>query len=200
MNWRKSARILGRKSPSIKRNEQDGTIDTVSSETAGVPSSPDTTNNSVIRNADYHTNDNISNLRMRPNSVQLHDILDFDDTQQHCLISKCRIKNCKTSNILITDTHFISDLTNKKYFTSRCDDLNCKSDNVVYVLECNLCGLIHVGETKGKLHKGICGHRSGIINNVNDIVYQHFNQPDYSILSMRVRIIKKIYIGLTIQT
>jgi hypothetical protein len=60
--------------------------------------------------------------------------------------------------------------------------------------------LIHVGETKGKLHKGICGHRSGIINNVNDIVYQHFNQPDYSILSMRVRIIKKIYIGLTIQT
>jgi hypothetical protein len=46
--------------------------------------------------------------------------------------------------------------------------------------------LIHVGETIGKLHKGICGHRSGIINNVNDIVYQHFNQPDYSILSMRV--------------
>ena len=34
-----------------------------------------------------------------------------------------------------------------------------------------------------------------LINNgiVNDIVYQHFNQPNHSILSMRVRIIEKIY-------
>ena len=59
---------------------------------------------------DDHTNDKISNLRKRPYSVQLHDILDFDDTQQHCLISKCRTKNCKT---LITETHFTSNLTNK---------------------------------------------------------------------------------------
>ena len=29
------------------------------------------------------------------------------------------------------------------------------------------------------------------VTNVNDIVYQHFNQPDHSILSMRVRIIEK---------
>jgi hypothetical protein len=28
-------------------------------------------------------------------------------------------------------------------------------------------------------------HRSGIIHNVNDIVYQHFNQPGHSILSMQ---------------
>jgi hypothetical protein len=42
------------------------------------------------------------------------------------------------------------------------------------ILECNLCGLVYFGETKGKLHKRICGHRSGIITNVNDIVYQHF--------------------------
>jgi hypothetical protein len=53
--------------------------------------------------------------------------------------------------------------------------------------------LVYVDETKGKLHKRICGHRSGIINNVNDIVFQHFNQPDHSILSMGVRIIDKIY-------
>ena len=39
----------------------------------------------------------------------------------------------------------------------------------------------------------MCGHRSDINNNANDIVYQHFNQPDHSILSMRVRIIEKIY-------
>ena len=63
-------------------------MDSVSSETAGVPFSQDTTNNSVIRNSDHHTKDNISNLRMRPCSVQLHDILDFIDSEQHFFISK----------------------------------------------------------------------------------------------------------------
>jgi hypothetical protein len=28
------------------------------------------------------------------------------------------------------------------------DDLNCKSANIVYGLECNLCRLVYVGETK----------------------------------------------------
>jgi len=118
---------------------------------------------------------------VRPCSVQLHDIFDFNDTEQHRLISKCRTNNTKTCNILITDAHFTSNLTNKNYFTRSYDDLNCKSANVVYGLECNLCGLVYVCETKGKLH------------NVNDIVYQHFNQPNHPILSMRVRIIEKIY-------
>ena len=114
MNLRRSARILARTSPSIERSEQDGTMDTVSSGTAGVPCSQDTTNNSVIRNSDHHTNDKISNLRTRSCSVQLHDILDLNDTEQHCLISKCRTKNCKTRNILFTDAHFTSNLTNEK--------------------------------------------------------------------------------------
>jgi hypothetical protein len=89
-------------------------MDTVSSGTAGVPLSQDTTIYSVIRNSDHHTNEKVSNLRMRPCSVQLHDILDFNDTEQHCLIFKCRTTNCKTSNILITDVHFTSNLTYKK--------------------------------------------------------------------------------------
>jgi hypothetical protein len=57
MNWQRSTRILARTSPSIKRSEQDGTMDTVSSGTAGVSFSQDTTNNSVIRNSDHHSND-----------------------------------------------------------------------------------------------------------------------------------------------
>ena len=66
MNLRRSARTLARTSPRINRSEQDETMDTVSSGTAGVLFSQDTTNNSVIRNSDHHTNDKITNLRMRP--------------------------------------------------------------------------------------------------------------------------------------
>jgi hypothetical protein len=35
-------------------------------------------------------------------------------------------------------------------------------------------GLVFVDEMKGKQHKQICGHRLGIINNVNEIVFQQF--------------------------
>jgi len=43
----------------------------------------------------------------------------------------------------------------KNYFTRSYGDLHCKLANVVYGLECNLCGLAYVDETKGKLHKSI---------------------------------------------
>ena len=79
-----------------------------------------------------------------------------------------------------------------------CDDLNCKSVNIVHGLECTLRGLVYVCETKGKLHKRIYSHWSGIINNVTDIVYQHFNQPAHSILSMRVISLETYTIGITI--
>ena len=84
MNIRRSARILARTSPNIERYVEDGTMDTVSSGTAGVPLSQDTTKNPVFRNSDHHTNDKIPNLRTRYCSVQLHDILDFND----CVISE----------------------------------------------------------------------------------------------------------------
>ena len=83
----------------------------------------------------------------------------------------------KTTIFFITDVNFTGNLTNKSYFARSSDDLNCKSANVVYGFEYDLCGLVYVGETKGKLRKRICSHRPGIINNVNETVFQHFNQP-----------------------
>ena len=37
------------------------------------------------------------------------------------------------------------------------------------------------------------GHRYSVNNNEHKYVYEHFNQPDHSILSMKVRILEKIY-------
>ena len=195
MNLRRSARILARTSPSIKRSDPGDTTDTVSSSQAGVQPNPVTTNTSYVQSEDpgfQYKNSDLYKV-VRPCSVTLHDILDYDDTEQHCTISQCKTKNCKTCAILITDTYFTSDLTKKTFNTRSYDDLNCKSTNIVYGLECNLCGLIYVGETKGRLNKRICGHRSGINNNLFPTVYHHFNQPDHSILSMKVRILEKIY-------
>ncbi len=71
--------------------------------------------------------------------------------------------------------------------------MHCAS-NIVYGIECALCGLIYVGETRQRLNFRMNDHRSNVNDpNNNKFVYKHFNQPDHSIVSMKVRIIEKIY-------
>ena len=102
-------------------------------------------------------------------------------------------KNCKTCNILITDNSFSSNLTKRSFSTHSFENLSCKYYNVVYAIECALCGLIYVGETKGELRKRMNGHRSSINTGGNQLLYKHFNLPDHSVLSMKVRFLEKIY-------
>jgi hypothetical protein len=75
MHLRISAMIRARMLPSIKMSEQDDIMKSLLSRTAGAPLSQDATSNLNIRNSDHHTKDKISNVRMHPCSVHLHDIL-----------------------------------------------------------------------------------------------------------------------------
>jgi len=52
---------------------------------------------------------------------------------------------------------------------------------------------LYVDENKGQLNKRINGHRSEINHAGNQILYQHFNHPNHSVLSLKVRILEKIY-------
>ena len=101
--------------------------------------------------------------------------------------------NCKTCQILIKDTQFMSGLTNKTYHTRSWDDLICKSSNVVDGVEYSLCGLIYVCETKGQLRIIMSGHRFEVNHGGNPLLYEHFNLLDHSILSFKVRILEKVY-------
>ena len=53
--------------------------------------------------------------------------------------------------------------------------------------------LFSVLSTKGELRKRMNGHRSSINTGGNQLLYKHFNLPDHSVLSMKVRILEKIY-------
>ena len=46
---------------------------------------------------------------------------------------------------------------------------------------------------KIKYHLRMSGHRYEINHGSNQLLYQHFNLPDHSILSFKVRILEKIY-------
>ena len=188
--------IVAGTAPTIKRSHA-GEQSTSSVSNIGAPRIilRDIMNMSYVVSSDqqlfYKNSDKFNKIKQC--KIQLSDILDFSVNNTYCSVSACGSKNCKTCKILITDTQFTSNLTSKKYNTHSHDDLNCKSSNVVYGIECNLCGLIYVGETKGRLNTRMNGHRFEINNGGNQLLYQHFNQPDHSVLSMKVRLLEKIY-------
>jgi hypothetical protein len=50
--------------------------------------------------------------------------------------------------MLITSPEFTSNLTGKTYYTKSFDPLDCSTKNVIYGIECTLCGHLYVGETR----------------------------------------------------
>jgi hypothetical protein len=125
--------------------------------------------------------------------VTLTDIFATPNDTSNCNITSCNARGCKTCPILSTDNSFTSILTNKSYSTHGFGEFNCKTENVIYGIECSMCVLIYVGETQNPLHLRINNHRSGINNNSDQLIYKHFNQPDHSVLSMKVRILEQMY-------
>ena len=61
-------------------------------------------------------------------------------------------------------------------------------------MECTLCGLVYVGETRQTSRGRMSQHRYDAKNPKYRILYNHFNQPGHDRCStMKVRIIEKIY-------
>ena len=109
-----------------------------------------------------------------------------------CTISKCENKSCKTCNILITDNSFSSNFTKLSLTIYSFGKLYCKSVNLVYGIECTLCGLIYVGETKGKLRSRMYGHRFQI-NHGGYIINLRYTMSR-SIGSCRSSIYSKVFV------
>ena len=114
-------------------------------------------------------------------------------------ITTCKIKTdknntCKTCGMLITSPEFTSNLTGKTYYTKSFDSLDCSTKNVIYGIECALCGLLYVGETRQALRSRMNQHRYDARDPKYRILYNHFNQPGHDrCLTIKVRIIERIY-------
>ena len=195
---KKVVKIVADTSPTLKRCLTAMPPDTGMSDIAGVPRLVlmDVTKLNYVVSDDntrwYKNADRF--IQIKPCEVKIHDIFkDHTFDPNDSKVSKCGSKNWKTCGILITDNSFSSNLTKRSFSTHSFEDLSCKSDNVVYAIECTLCGLIYVGETKGELRKRMNGYRSQINNGGNQLLYRHFNLPDHSVLSMKIRILDKIY-------
>ena len=72
--------------------------------------------------------------------------------------------------------------------------VNCKSANIINIIECSVCGLQYVGESKQPFHKHLNGHRSDLTKKLFLPVSQHFGLSDHSLVDfnrMKILVIEQ---------
>ena len=77
-------------------------------------------------------------------------------------ISRCKDKRCKTCKTLNTSREIISYVTKRRYrlINQTGENLNCHSQNIIYLCTCLCCGVQYVGETAQEMHERMNGHRT----------------------------------------
>ena len=127
----------------------------------------------------------------------LRDILVHSDVNKRTVTpgnTKCQSQGCKTCSIITTSDTFTSNTTKKTYKIN--GSYNCKTSNVMYLIQCTKCDMQYVGETGQCLHQRMNNHRADVTNKrlEGKPVGQHFNKPQHSVEDMKVTIID--YLGL----
>jgi hypothetical protein len=89
----------------------------------------------------------------------------------------CGDKRCKCCRHMQHSSSYTSKVIGKQYkiFCT----VNCKRANIIYILECSVCGLQYVGESKQPFHKRLNGHRSDLTKKPFLPVSQHFGLSDH---------------------
>ena len=80
-------------------------------------------------------------------------------------LAKCNKARCKTCPNFSTLKTFSSNVTHKSYSIKNPSGVNlsCKSQNVIYLLSCNICNFQYVGETTTPLNERINRHRTATV-------------------------------------
>ena len=113
-------------------------------------------------------------------------------------IQKCGVSTCLTCPYLDETNFFQSSTNGKKYFPAINGEhvLNCKSENIIYLMKCKLCGFQYIGETKCRLHIRFNGHRSRINSNKSgQLVHKHFQENCHGLANCIIIPIEKIVLS-----
>lgn len=96
---------------------------------------------------------------------------------------KCGYPNCTTCPHLL-ETSSIT--TNKKKTVYLRENLNCRTEGVIYAIRCTNCNILYVGQSSRSLHKRLTQHRSDINTNKETQIATHFTKvcPDINYLKI----------------
>jgi hypothetical protein len=81
---------------------------------------------------------------------------------------------CLTCKHIPTCNSVTSNATNMSFKLQT--DLNCSSNNIIYLIECENCGKQYIGQTKRSLRLRFNNHRFDIENERKTVVSAHFNR------------------------
>ena len=91
----------------------------------------------------------------------------------------CNKPKCRLHDIVKMQSTFKSDQTKIEYQIRT--DLDCDSENVIYLITCNLCKKQYVGQTQNRLRIRLVCHKYSIRHEENVPVANHFNLPGHSL-------------------
>ena len=104
----------------------------------------------------FRRNPNLRNLLCHHKLKNNKPVIPGDSKTGRCTpcLSQARNKCCKQ---MISTDHFINRKTNQKFFIRH--NLNCKSDKVIYLIECTLCDKGYVGKSETPSNLRTNNHR-----------------------------------------
>lgn len=94
---------------------------------------------------------------------------------------KCSSNRCDVCNYLVEGDRFSSNVTGASYTINH--QLDCNARNVVYLINCKVCGLQYVGSTTTKFRLRFNNHKSRLRahskmspanKETDDLIYKHF--------------------------
>ena len=101
---------------------------------------------------------------------------------------QCGRRNCLCCKAANTSSSFISSVTKQNYTIY--SNSNCKTENSIYILTCDTCGIQYVGETMDKFNIRLNNHRSSYKTNKNCPLTRHLRSTKHPFDNVTFQIIE----------
>ena len=102
----------------------------------------------------------------------------------------CRKPRCNTCSMVVADSHFNSTVFNKMFDLT--ENLDCSSENIIYLITCSKCNIQYVGETGNALRVRMNAHRYCVKSNKDTPVGIHFNSKNHNASHLKIMPIEKL--------
>ena len=92
--------------------------------------------------------------------------------------NRCTRRNCRYCPLINTTSPVVNLYNGRTYDVL--NNITCRSNNLVYVITCKVCGKQYVGETYRCLYERFQGHLGDVDRNIpGKVVAIHYNEPDH---------------------
>jgi hypothetical protein len=97
---------------------------------------------------------------------------------------------CSTCPHMLQTSEFTSNITKKKYKLQH--KINCRTENIIYLIQCKRCPAQYVGESKNSINYRLTRHRSSHKTKKDEPVANHFNQQPHTFKDLTILGIEEI--------